>query len=53
MNVARLGNSFNVCDPVYVQADRRPPSISSIVSFTSPLYGTSTALPSAALQIKS
>lgn len=49
MNVARLGNSLSLCAPVYVQAERRPPSISSIVSFTSPLYGTSTALPSAAL----
>ncbi|MPC56597.1 hypothetical protein E2C01_050560 [Portunus trituberculatus] len=50
MKVVRFGSSLSLAAPVYVQADRSPPRMSKIVSFTSPLYGISTDFPSLALQ---
>ena len=49
INVVLFGISLTFPAPTQVQADRRPPRISNIVSFTSPLYSTSTVFPSDAL----
>lgn len=49
MKVVRFGSSLSLPAPVYVHADRKPPRMSIMVVFTSPLYGISTDFPSLAL----
>ena len=49
IKVVLLLSSFNLPAPTYVHVDRNPPRMSCMVALTSPLYSTSTALPSDAL----